>query len=179
MFGCPPGAVGARKFENGCHRMPPYAAGLEPIGCPYRRVWRPEASMPGCKVGWLADLAGDAGWLAGLAGWLQLAGCCWLAAAMKEVPHARRSRGRRISMVDLGVISGFLILNGFNDKCGFGCIPNPDFCVVQPCRRLLSQKKFNFEKQLLFLIFMSKLHNLVSNRGATHKTGILDPIEFW
>ena len=56
--------------------------------------------MPGCSVGWLgwlARLAGWlaswlAGWLAGLAGWLQLAGCCWLAAAMKEVPHARHSR---------------------------------------------------------------------------------------
>ena len=46
---------------------------------------RPEASMPGCNVGWLAWLAS---WLAGLAGWLGwlaaaggllLAGCCWLA----------------------------------------------------------------------------------------------------
>ena len=37
-------------------------------------AWRPEASMPGCNIGWLAWLA----WLAGLAGWLQLAGCCWL-----------------------------------------------------------------------------------------------------
>ena len=43
--------------------------------------WRPEASMPGCNVGWLAGLAGWLAWLAGLAGWLQLAGCCWLAAA--------------------------------------------------------------------------------------------------
>ena len=46
-------------------------------------AWRPEASMPGCNVGWLAWL----GWLARLAGWLGwlaaaggllLAGCCWL-----------------------------------------------------------------------------------------------------
>ena len=41
--------------------------------------WRPEASMPGCNVGWLALLAGWAGWLAGCswrvaAGWLLLAG---------------------------------------------------------------------------------------------------------
>ena len=49
-----------------------------------------------------ATLAGWLGWLAGLAGWLQLAGCCWLAAAgwlteirklaWKVVSHARRSR---------------------------------------------------------------------------------------
>ena len=45
-------------------------------------AWRPEASMPGCNVGWLA---GCLGWLASLAGWLGwlaaaggllLAGCC-------------------------------------------------------------------------------------------------------
>ena len=53
-------------------------------------AWRPEASMPGCNVGWLAGLAGWLAWLAwlaGLAGWLGwlaaaggllLAGCCWL-----------------------------------------------------------------------------------------------------
>ena len=43
-------------------------------------AWRPEASMPGCNVGWLAWLAGLAGWLGWLAaaGGLLLAGCCWL-----------------------------------------------------------------------------------------------------
>ena len=43
-------------------------------------AWRPEASMPGCNVGWLARLAGQAGWLgwlARLAGWLGWLG--WLA----------------------------------------------------------------------------------------------------
>ena len=64
--------------------------------------WRPEASLPGCNVGWLAWLAGWLAWLASLAGWLQLAGCCWLVAAVwlteirklawKVVSHARRSR---------------------------------------------------------------------------------------
>ena len=47
-------------------------------------AWRPEASMPGCHIGWLA-LAGWLAWLARLAGWLGwlaaaggllLAGCC-------------------------------------------------------------------------------------------------------
>ena len=47
--------------------------------------------MPGCHVGWLARLAGWLAGMAGMAGWVQLAGCCWLAAASKEVPHARRS----------------------------------------------------------------------------------------
>ena len=66
----------------------------KPIGCPYIKSLEP--SMPGglrlrCPdatlAGWLAWLAGWLGWLgwlawlAGLAGWLQLAGCCWLAAA--------------------------------------------------------------------------------------------------
>ena len=71
-------------------------------------AWRPEASMPECHVGWLHGLAGCLAWLAawpvpaawlgwlarlaGLAGWLQLAGCCWLPAAMKEVSQARWSR---------------------------------------------------------------------------------------
>ena len=36
---------------------------------------RPEASMPGCNIGWLAWLAGWLGWLA----WL--AGCSWRVAA--------------------------------------------------------------------------------------------------
>ena len=48
------------------------------------------AGLAGSAGGWLAVCL--AGWLAGLASWLQLAGCCWLAAAMKEVSHARRSR---------------------------------------------------------------------------------------
>ena len=34
-------------------------------------AWGPEASMPGCSVGWLAGLAG---WLAGLAGLLAVGG---------------------------------------------------------------------------------------------------------
>ena len=38
-------------------------------------AWRPEASMPRCKVGWVAGWLG--GWVAGWLGWL-LAGCCWL-----------------------------------------------------------------------------------------------------
>ena len=87
-----------------------------PIGCPLLRVWRHRCLMAGglrlrCPdatlAGWLAWLAGWLGWLgwlawlAGLAGWLQLAGCCWLAAAgwlteirkldWKVVSHARRS----------------------------------------------------------------------------------------
>ena len=75
-----------------------------PIGCPLLRVWRHRCLLAGglrlrCPD---ATLAGWLGWLAGLAGWLQLAGCCWLAAAgwlteirklaWKVVPHARRSR---------------------------------------------------------------------------------------
>ena len=33
-----------------------------------------------------------------------------------------------------------LIFNGFNWKLGFWCIPNSVFCVVQPCRKLFSEK---------------------------------------
>ena len=67
----PPGAVGARRFEDGCQRIRMDGVRLE---APIEEIgdidaWRPEASMPGCNVGCLA------GWMA------CLAGCCWLAAA--------------------------------------------------------------------------------------------------
>ena len=73
--------------------MPPDEAGWRPIGSPVEKIgdigaWRPEASIPGRSVGWLAGwlacwlagwlvgwLAGWLGWLAMLAGWL----ACWLA----------------------------------------------------------------------------------------------------
>ena len=63
-------------------------------------AWRPEASMPGCNLGWLAKLAGWQRWLASLVGWPGSAG--WLAAAgglllaacclNPVISHARRSR---------------------------------------------------------------------------------------
>ena len=83
MFGCPHGAVGARKFGALCRPVPPDAAALDVPKEEFGDIeaWRPEASMPGCSVGWLAGLADWLGWLAGLAGWLQLAGYCLLATA--------------------------------------------------------------------------------------------------
>ena len=76
----PPGAVGARRFGAlwqpvaGCAAR--FDAPKEEIGD--IDAWRPEASMPGCNVGWLAWLAGWLGWL----GWLAwLAGCSWRVAA--------------------------------------------------------------------------------------------------
>ena len=65
--------------------VPPDAAGLDAPIEEFGDIeaWRPEASMPGCNLGWLTGLAD---WLAGLAGWLgelaRLAGWLgWLAAA--------------------------------------------------------------------------------------------------
>ena len=84
------GCQGAWQPVAPCGSLwPPVAACGNRLDAPKEEIgdidaWRPEASMPGCNVGWLAGLAGLAGWLAwlvGLAGWLQLAGCCWLAAA--------------------------------------------------------------------------------------------------
>ena len=87
MFGCPPGAVGARKFARLCPPVPGCGGLSGPIGCPYIKSLEP--SMPGglrlrCPdatlagwLGWLAGLAGWLGWLA-KAGGLLLAGCCWL-----------------------------------------------------------------------------------------------------
>ena len=49
-------------------------------------LWGPEC-LPACAALWPVPPDYNR-----LAGWLQLAGCCWLAAGMKEVPHARRSR---------------------------------------------------------------------------------------
>jgi hypothetical protein len=97
-----------------CRAVPACGALSGPIGCPYNKSL--ETSMPGglmlrCPDATLAGLAGWLAWLAGLAGWLQLAGCCWLAAAgwLMEGSLTRSTLwgGRRISMVDLGLISGF------------------------------------------------------------------------
>ena len=93
-----------------------------PIGCPLLRVWRHRCLMAGglrlrCPdatlAGWLGWLAGWLAWKAGLAGWLQLAGCCWLAAAgwlteirklaWKVVSHPRRSRRSADYVVSLCV----------------------------------------------------------------------------
>ena len=99
MFGCPPGAVGARRFGGlwqpvaGCGSLwravpPDWMPLIKSLETSMPAGWRPEASMPGCNIwlagwlGWLAGLAGWLGWLAwlawlaGLAGWLG-----WLAAA--------------------------------------------------------------------------------------------------
>ena len=82
MFGCRPGAVGARRFAG---LWQPFRTDAARLDAPIEEIgdidaWRPEASMPGCHVGWLA-----VGWLAGLAGWLaglaRLAGCSWRVAA--------------------------------------------------------------------------------------------------
>ena len=80
----PPGAVGARRFGGlwravaGCGSLwqavpPDWMPLIRSLETSMPAGWRPEASMPGCNVGWLAWLAG---WLAGLEGWLG-----WLAAA--------------------------------------------------------------------------------------------------
>ena len=98
----PPGAVGARKFGGLCRPMP--ACG-DRLDAPIIRVWSHR-----CLEAWGFDarmqhwLAG----LAGLAGWLQLAGCCWLAAAgwWEVVSHARRS----------GEVGGFV--KGFGHSNG-------------------------------------------------------------
>ena len=96
MFGYPPGAVGARKSEGLWQPVPTDNNGsdapIEEFGD--IEAWRPEASMPGCSVGWLAGwlagwLTGWLAWLAGLASWLGwpggwlawLAGCSWRVAA--------------------------------------------------------------------------------------------------
>ena len=110
MFGCPPGAVGARRFARLCRAAPGCANGLDPLQKSLLgdiEAWSPEASMPGCRqqwlagwLGWLARLArlpGWLGWLGWLAGWLAKSGLAgWLAAAegllLSEVPHARRFR---------------------------------------------------------------------------------------
>ena len=56
----PPGAVGARRLAGLC---PPVAACGAGLDAPIEEfgdieAWRPEASMPGCNLGWLAGLAG-------------------------------------------------------------------------------------------------------------------------
>ena len=85
MLGCPPGAVGARKFARLWQPVPACGAGLD---APIEefgdiQAWRPEASMPGCSMGWLAWL----GWLARLAG--------WLAAAMQKKSYTLDAPGGR------------------------------------------------------------------------------------
>ena len=86
MFGCPLGAVGARTFEGLWRPVPPCGGSGAQLDAPIKEfgdieAWRPEASMPGCSVGWLGGLAG---WLAGWLGWLAAAGglllasCVWL-----------------------------------------------------------------------------------------------------
>ena len=84
MFGCPQvlrvpeglagcGSPWRAVASVGTDWMPLYKS-LEPS---MPDAWRPEASMPGCSVGWLA---GWLGWLAGLVGWLGwLAWLAWLA----------------------------------------------------------------------------------------------------
>ena len=115
MFGCPPGAVGARKFGGLWRAVAPCARLWGPIGCPYIKSL--ETSMPGglrlrCPDATLAGLAGWLAWLAGLAGWLGwlaaaggllLAGCCWLMEG--SLTRSTLWGGRRISMVDMGLIS--------------------------------------------------------------------------
>ena len=67
-----------------CRPVPPDENGLDAPIEEFGDIeaWRPEASMPGCHVGWLAWLArlarlagwaGWLGWLARLASWLSLA----------------------------------------------------------------------------------------------------------
>ena len=64
------------------------------------------------------------------------------------------------------------------------CIPNPDFCVVQPCRGLFFLRKtLVLWKNMLFDCFSMIFHqngpNLLLNRETTIRTGILTLIEFW
>ena len=83
----PPGAVGARRFGNLWQPVAPCVRLWRPVGTDWMPLYKSlEPSMPGglrlrCPDATLAGLAGWLAWLAGLAGWLQLAGCCWLAAA--------------------------------------------------------------------------------------------------
>ena len=125
----PPWCCGCQKVGQpvaGCGGLWRPVAGCgglwRPIGCPLLRVWRHRCLLAGglrlrCPD---ATLAGWLGWLAGLAGWLQLAGCCWLAAAgwlteirklaWKVVSHARRSRE----------VGGFLIFRYFRNEINTG-----------------------------------------------------------
>ena len=81
MFGCPPGAVGARKFGSPCRPVAACAALWQRIRTDYNgldasteafgasrpgglRVRCPDAAVAGW-LGWLARLAGWLGWLAG------------------------------------------------------------------------------------------------------------------
>ena len=49
----------------------------------------------------------------------------------------------------------FDVLMGFDWKWGVWCIPNPDFCVVQPCRGLFFPEKHDCRSKSCILLFFN------------------------
>ena len=83
MFGCPPGAVGARGFGGLWRPVAACGALWRPVETDWMPLYKSlEPSMPGglrlrCPDATLAGWLGWLGWPAA-AGGLLLAGCCWL-----------------------------------------------------------------------------------------------------
>ena len=111
-----------------CAALPDYNgldAPIEKFGA--IEAWRPEASMPGCNIGWLAWLgslvrlaAGWLGWLAA-AGGLLLAGCC----KQKKCHTLDTPGGQRIS---------YTMLLSFRDSLPCRSCQHPGiFPLVKTC----------------------------------------------
>ena len=85
-------------------------------------------------------------------------------------------------MVDLGLKPFFFSMD-FIENGGFGASPIRTSVASIPAGFFFLILNVTFEKHMIFdefsMIFIEHDHYLSSTQGTTHKTGILDPIEFW